>query len=1268
MALFKTFRGKRADLGAQELRDGFAYFCTDDGTFHIDFLDTDGTVKRKQINAKDAETLLGHSIEEFLIASENGSFAHGEGSVAAGTNSYAGGQEVLAFGTASHAEGDKTEAKGYASHAGGQSAAAYGDGSFAHGAEVTADAANQFVVGQYNKEDPDALFIVGGGDSEENRKNLFTVKKDGSIIGLNTSNALTKTVSGEAIAISDASPIEHEMDVRVQKKNVFDASKLVIGGIAAVNGTDWVTENDIRSDYCEVEPDTTYNFGGGSYAWNTCHAYDKDKKWIKRITAISGGNFITPKNAAFVRFTLCKSDHKAFTNEELEAAKQEPLWVSSTATAYTPYIEDFSTVKVKKYGKNILDVSTAKLIATQLPNRFTKERTQDGIKTTVVGNRTFTATAYAGYRIGSFEELKGKTLTVSFGGIASDASLEKRINAIIYDDSHSNYENDGYVGSSSYYRIITYANNIVTFTVPTEADARYNNVGITLAVYPGGVALQDGNVTEYTEIQVEIGDSATGFEPSKGVTEYEVTADGTVKGVISLYPTTTLMTDTAGAIIDCTYNRDINRVLDDTGFMYDNNPVGTGSFSMNRKVGSEVGDYSFTEGFSATATGRASHAGGEASQAKGVGSFAHGQRVTADADYQATFGTHNEVNTNAALIVGNGVNSTSKNNAFEVQKDGNTFVKGDLYIGGTGSTQASAKQVATKDSLSAMEQRINNLEDITSSTGGVFFEDADVAYVKTIPENIAPYASLNKVGGMGIYKKKLANLIPSTYETANGTVSGYHTFNSNADGVITIVDRTPVEEWTSEPWFSAEISLNTIELPAGTYTATIYADNPEGSPFGLCISGVSEDIHVGGAWGYYYSEQPGNPVTFVLTETTSLDLSLKFECGGSRWVPTGDTEVCHFRIMLNEGNEAMPWEPYSSSANIEYVPPAKVTSVDVVGKNVFDYGMPRALGKEVYEEVRYYSYHAIVSDNGYFDLETFDFDVNGIGPGSESGNTIAIDLEGINTTRMYPAGTYSISSPVSCGTNKQDKIYLALSIRLLESNTVMTNLIGSNILINEPFTITNASIIYQPATLSRGIANVSIPLTLVKGTTPLDTPTPYTCTTIQIPESIVSRDDYGLGILHSQKIYCNHINFETKQLIKECLAMDLIGTETDFNSHLTSININLVESTLQCSDPQLTCEYHRWGPDWCHIIAYFSEPGDAEEYIVNARKNGTPIRIFFGTNIPEKIDISAELAGIDNYIPVEAGGLIYFNNDRQEAVPGTIEYQSMMKKGEIEEL
>ena len=64
MSLFKPFMGNRANLDAVEKHAGYAYFCIDDGSFHIDYVDSDGNLQRKQINAKDAETLCGMSLED----------------------------------------------------------------------------------------------------------------------------------------------------------------------------------------------------------------------------------------------------------------------------------------------------------------------------------------------------------------------------------------------------------------------------------------------------------------------------------------------------------------------------------------------------------------------------------------------------------------------------------------------------------------------------------------------------------------------------------------------------------------------------------------------------------------------------------------------------------------------------------------------------------------------------------------------------------------------------------------------------------------------------------------------------------------------------------------------------------------------------------------------------------------------------------------------------------------------------------------------------
>ena len=77
MALFKQLRGNRASLDAQPLHDGYAYFCVDDGTFHIDAADADGNLHRVQINESFIKELLNITndtgyLDAGLITEEGG--------------------------------------------------------------------------------------------------------------------------------------------------------------------------------------------------------------------------------------------------------------------------------------------------------------------------------------------------------------------------------------------------------------------------------------------------------------------------------------------------------------------------------------------------------------------------------------------------------------------------------------------------------------------------------------------------------------------------------------------------------------------------------------------------------------------------------------------------------------------------------------------------------------------------------------------------------------------------------------------------------------------------------------------------------------------------------------------------------------------------------------------------------------------------------------------------------------------------------------------
>ena len=82
------------------------------------------------------------------------------------------------------------------------------------------------------------------------------------------------------------------------------------------------------------------------------------------------------------------------------------------------------------------------------------------------------------------------------------------------------------------------------------------------------------------------------------------------------------------------------------GYMTSTNPVGTGSFSMNRKADSDVGDCSSTSGENCTASGSCSHAEGYGTTASGSSSHAEGLHTDASGDYSHAEGSETEANGN----------------------------------------------------------------------------------------------------------------------------------------------------------------------------------------------------------------------------------------------------------------------------------------------------------------------------------------------------------------------------------------------------------------------------------------------------------------------------------------------------------------------------------------------------------------------------------------------------------------------------------------------
>lgn len=218
------------------------------------------------------------------------------------------------------------------------------------------------------------------------------------------------------------------------------------------------------------------------------------------------------------------------------------------------------------------------------------------------------------------------------------------------------------------------------------------------------------------------------------------------------------------------------------------NPVGTGSFSMNRQSGTIVGEYSTALGVNCTASGKYSLAAGrlcsatgyssisigdgasakedysiaingsssgrsavsigKTASANGINSLANGYSATANGEYSVAIGRHTVATGNDSHvfgvfnvedtgnkyihIVGNGTLNTARSNAHTLDWDGNAWYHGNVYVGSTSGTNRDdgSKKLATEEYVdSAVADKIT--APATASVG-------QLLAVKAVDENGIP--------------------------------------------------------------------------------------------------------------------------------------------------------------------------------------------------------------------------------------------------------------------------------------------------------------------------------------------------------------------------------------------------------------------------------------------------------------------------------------------------------------------------------------------------
>ena len=355
------------------------------------------------------------------------------------------------------------------------------------------------------------------------------------------SGALHGSASGEAVRLTDVSPLEHTLTVKLKSKNLlpfpyFHSSMLQAGITYTVNSDGTITANGTATGRSEfVLSANKSDWASGNYVLSGCPSGGStDTYSLQTINGFSdtGSGLKVNNTAELKRISIIIK--KGTTVSNLVFKPQ--LELGTTSTAYTPYISDLTSVNVTRYGKNLTTPQQVyKGAAAYSEEIFENKNCVRFSSSGTIKNSPIAFKPNTQYTV-SFDV---KTVLRS-GQTTSGADV---VFCFFYND-----------GTSSTIGNIHTVTGWTHKTLTSISGKSIISVGISSAEY------RSYSYVDINSFQLEESSTATAYEPYQ-VQKYIPAPDGTVSSVKSLYPTTTLMTDTAGVIINAEYNRDINKAF-----------------------------------------------------------------------------------------------------------------------------------------------------------------------------------------------------------------------------------------------------------------------------------------------------------------------------------------------------------------------------------------------------------------------------------------------------------------------------------------------------------------------------------------------------------------------------------------------------------------------------------------------------------------------------------------------------------------------------------
>ena len=379
--------------------------------------------------------------------------------------------------------------------------------------------------------DPDGEVTEIVQESGQSTTNVMSQKA----VSNTFSNALTGSASGESVALNDVSPVAHEMGVSVRGKNLATAQQLHEGNtryeLTEFEGRTAVKFVDNKANSRAVvpfKPNTQYTVSFDARVVKYQDVNNRIRSCLFTFFYSDGtsNNFAKDRNEAWEHCTFTSTAGKTVVgvgNTSYDIVNFNYIDINSfqleegaSETAYTPYIADTSGVDVLQYGKNLCNVASITGTENAAGDIKLSYLTKPG---------TYTASA---------------DVTLYADDTATNPTFSVQV--LYTDGTHDSGANGSAVPKDGVTRRYT-------ATVTTNPSKAIKWVRIISLNY----SKQEGRNAKAENIQLEYGATATEYTPYVEPVSFDATKP--------ISPSMTLTTDTAGAIMDVTYNRDANKVL-----------------------------------------------------------------------------------------------------------------------------------------------------------------------------------------------------------------------------------------------------------------------------------------------------------------------------------------------------------------------------------------------------------------------------------------------------------------------------------------------------------------------------------------------------------------------------------------------------------------------------------------------------------------------------------------------------------------------------------